>query len=64
MLFENCVPAIDGLEAGVDARVGGLRRGDSGLGREGRDLGLNCGLGALPGPTDWLNFDTDDVGGV
>jgi len=64
VLFENCGPTSDGRPAGVDIRVGAFRRGDSGLGRDGRDLGLKCGLAALPGPTDWLNFDTEGVGGV
>ena len=41
-----------------------MRRGDSGLGNDGRDLGLNAGLAVRPGPTDWLSFDTDGVGGV
>ena len=41
------------------------RRGDSGRGREGRDLGRKAGLGARPGPTDWLNLEaTEGVGGV
>lgn len=40
---------IDGLGAGV--ANWGLRRGDSGRGKDGRDF-LNCGLGARPGPTD------------
>ncbi len=44
-VFELGVP-IEGLETNC-----GFRRGDSGLGRDGRDF-LNCGLGALPGPTD------------
>lgn len=48
---------IDGLEAC------GSRNGDSGLGSDGLDL-LNCGLGARPGPKDWLKFGSDGVGGV
>jgi hypothetical protein len=57
----GCGVPIDGLAAGVANR--GLRRGDSGRGKDGRDF-LNCGLGARPGPTDWLNFGSDGVGGV
>lgn len=39
------------------------RTGDSGRGSEILDF-LPWGLGARPGPTDWLNFGTDGVGGV
>lgn len=49
---------IDGLPPSC-----GFRRGDSGRGREGLDF-LKPGLGALPGPTDWLNFGSEGVGGV
>lgn len=49
---------MEGLEVNC-----GFRKGDSGRGRDGRDF-LNWGLGALPGPTDWLNLGTDGVGGV
>jgi hypothetical protein len=49
---------IEGL-----APICGLRRGDSGRGKEGRDF-LNPGLGARPGPTDLLNCGNDGVGGV
>ena len=55
------------LRAGVGARFGGgLRRGDSGRGSEGR-LGLKLGLeGRTPGPTVWENLcaGMDGVGGV
>lgn len=51
------VALIDGREAC------GSRKGDSGLGSDGLDL-LNCGLGARPGPKDWLKFGRDGVGGV
>ena len=64
VLLDNCGPANDGRPAGVDIKVGAFRKGDSGLGRDGRDLGFICGLAALPGPTDWLNFDIAGVGGV
>lgn len=57
----GCGVPIEGLAAGVASW--GLRRGDSGRGKDGRDF-LNCGLGARPGPTDWLNFGRDGVGGV
>lgn len=57
----GCGVPIDGLAAGVASW--GLRRGDSGRGKDGRAF-LNCGLAARPGPTDWLNFGTDGVGGV
>jgi hypothetical protein len=40
-----------------------FRRGDSGRGSDGRDF-FPPGLGALLGPTDWLKFGTDGVGGV
>lgn len=52
---------IEGLRPGVINC--GLRRGDSGRGKDGRVF-LNCGLPARPGPTDWLNFGRDGVGGV
>jgi hypothetical protein len=39
---------MDGLAGAVNC---GFRRGLSGRGSEGLDF-LNCGLGALPGPTD------------
>lgn len=45
------------------APICGFLKGDSGRGRDGRDF-LNWGLGALPGPTDWLNLGKDGVGGV
>ena len=48
---------------GRPAAICGLRKGDSGRGKDGRDF-LNCGLGALPGPRDWLNLGTEGVGGV
>lgn len=52
------------LRAGVGARVGCFRNGDSGRGREGRDR-LNCGLAArAPGPTDCENLGMAGVGGV
>lgn len=41
-----------------------FRSGDSGLGNDGRDLGRSEGLVGRPGPTDWLSFDIDGVGGV
>ncbi len=55
------------LRADVGARFGaGLRKGDSGRGREGR-LGLKLGLeGRTPGPMVWENLcaGMDGVGGV
>ena len=39
------------------------RTGESGRGSEVLDF-LPLGLGARPGPTDWLNFGNDGVGGV
>lgn len=52
------------FRAGVAVRFG-LRRGDSGRGREGRPFGLNCGLGArAPGPTDCENLGSDGVSGL
>ncbi len=40
-----------------EARVGCFRIGDSGLGSDGRILGLNIGLGArAPGPMDCEKF--------
>ena len=51
--------AMDGREEGVCS----LRTGESGRGREVLGL-LPWGLGARPGPTDWLNLDRDGVGGV
>lgn len=52
--------------AGVGARVGCLRKGDSGRGNDGPRLGLKDGLGGLaPGPIDWENFGgSAGVGGV
>ena len=51
--------AMEGREEGVCS----LRTGESGRGRDvlGR---LPCGLGARPGPIDWLNLDKEGVGGV
>lgn len=56
--MENCRP-------GVGCRFGCFLNGDSGLGRDGLDLGLNCGLGGLaPGPMDCENLGIAGVGGV
>lgn len=41
-----------------------LRTGDSGRGSDVRGGFLPTGLGARPGPTDWLNLGMDGVGGV
>lgn len=54
----------EGLPAGVAITFWVFRSGDSGLGNDGRDLGRSEGLVGRPGPTDWLSFDIDGVGGV
>lgn len=52
--------AIEGRGPGV---ICSLRTGESGRGSE--VLGFfPIGLGARPGPTDWLNLGNDGVGGV
>ena len=52
-LLEKDPGPSEGPLPGVGAKVGGFRRGDSGLGREGLPFGLKIGLGArAPGPTD------------
>ncbi len=55
----------DKFLAGVGARLGGFRRGDSGLGSEGR-FGLRLGLGGrAPGPIVCENLcGSAGVGGV
>lgn len=50
--FENLGAPIDGRPTGVELTFWVLRRGDSGLGNEGRDFGRVAGLTALPGATD------------
>jgi hypothetical protein len=52
--------AIEGRGAGV---ICSRLTGESGRGSEGRDR-LPVGLGARPGPTDWLNLGSVGVGGV
>lgn len=54
----------EGLPPGVAITFWVFRSGDSGLGNDGRDLGGSEGLVGRPGPTDWLSFDIDGVGGV
>jgi hypothetical protein len=50
---------------GVGARLGCLRKGDSGRGRDGLLGGLKEGLGArAPGPTDCENLGMDGVSGL
>jgi hypothetical protein len=58
--FAPAGAAMDGRGAGVicSRRTGESGRGSDILGR------LPCGLGARPGPTDWLNLGSDGVGGV
>lgn len=51
---------IEGRGPGV---IWSLLTGDSGRASEGRGF-LPEGLAARPGPTDWLNFGKDGVGGV
>lgn len=64
-LFEKPEGVSTPLRAGVAVRFGGLRNGDSGRGRDGRALALDCGLGArAPGPTDWENLGSDGVSGL
>lgn len=62
--LEKLGAATEGLLIGVEIGFWVLRSGDSGLGREGRDLGFSAGLAALRWPTDWLSFDIEGVGGV
>lgn len=52
LLFNNFGPPNEGRPCGVEVTFCAFRRGDSGLGSEGRDLGRNAGLGARPGPID------------
>jgi hypothetical protein len=50
---------------GVGARLGCLRKGDSGRGRDGLLGGLKEGLGArAPGPTDCENLGMEGVSGL
>lgn len=51
-LLENFGAPRDGLPTGVELTFCIFLRGDSGLGKDGRDLGRNAGLAARPGPTD------------
>ena len=53
------MPLLDSLGAPREGRPAGVEltfcvflSGDSGRGRDGRDLGRKAGLGARPGPTD------------
>jgi hypothetical protein len=56
-LFENDAGPRDGPRPGVGTRVGCFLNGDSGLGKDGRCLGLKTGLeGRAPGPTDCENL--------
>lgn len=62
-LLDSFGPPIEGRTEGVETAFCVFRRGDSGRGNDGLDLGLKSGLRARPGPTDWLNFEfVDDVG--
>ncbi len=67
--FFDTLPPKEGRPIGVDrpfdagSRFCCFRKGDSGRGREGLDLGLSWGL-AIRGPTDWLNLCIAGVGGV
>ena len=60
--FENRGAPIDVRPVGVEVAFCAFLKGDSGRGSDGRDLGFNAGLGARPGPTDWLNLDVTGVG--
>lgn len=62
--FEKFGTTFDGLPIGVAMAFWVLRSGDSGRGKDGRDLGFSAGLAALRGPTDWVIFDVEGVGGV
>lgn len=52
MDLDNLGAPIEGRPTGVEVLFWVFRRGDSGLGSEGRDLGLKAGLAARPGPRD------------
>lgn len=45
----------------MDFRFCAFLSGDSGRGRDGRALGRKAGLGARPGPTDWLDLCVEGV---
>lgn len=62
--FDNFGAPNEGRPWGVEVTFCTFRKGDSGLGREGRDFGRKAGLGARPGPIDWLSLETEGVGGV
>lgn len=64
LLFENFGAPREGRPMGVELMFWVLRKGDSGLGSEGRDFCRNAGLAARPGPIGWLSFEIDGVGGV
>lgn len=64
-LLENPEGVSPPFLAGVAVRLGCLRSGDSGRGRDGRPFGLYEGLGArAPGPTDCENFGNEGASGL
>ena len=62
IVFGNLAAPRDVRPTGVEIGFWLFRNGDSGRGRDGRDLGRNAGLAALPRPMDWLNLATDGRG--
>lgn len=63
-LLDSFGPPMEGRTEGVDTAFCVFRRGDSGRGNDGLDVGLKSGLRPWPGPTDWLNFEFEDDVGV